>query len=98
MMKLNEAQLHLVSSLHTGRIPQLNEFIDLLDEETPTERYAELGHYMKELEKEGYIKTSKNTYREGGQENKYGNRVRLIWFDEVKLTSKAIRGLQNDEL
>ncbi|MCM3783684.1 hypothetical protein M3231_11935 [Neobacillus mesonae] len=99
MMKLNEAQLHLVSSLYNDKIPEMSEFVNLLESDNPKDRNAEMGYYMKELEKDGYIRTDKGTFNEGGREHpKYGNRVVTIWFDRIKLLPKVIRGLQNDEL
>lgn len=99
MMKLNEAQLHLVSSLYNNRVPEMNEFIDLLESDNSKDRKAEMGYYMKELEDNGYIRIQEGTFSTGGREHsKYGNRVVNIWFDRIELLPKVVKGLQNDEL
>lgn len=99
MRTMNDAEVFLISDLSVGKVSELSNFTDLLDTEDMSERVSELASYIKRLEEEGYVHTSRQTFIEGGRLNsKYGNNVKIIYFDKIELTRKGINLVESGKL
>lgn len=96
---MNEAEILLISNLSVGKVSEMKDFVDLLDSNLFEDRAPELASYIQRLNEEGYIFTSRQTFSEGGAIHpKYGNKVRIIYFDKIELTPEGRQLVQSGEL
>ncbi|AIQ63885.1 hypothetical protein PSTEL_13120 [Paenibacillus stellifer] len=96
-MEFNEAQILVLSRLSVGKVPELNEFNSLLEEDTVPAKWQELAAYIYQLEKEGYLKVPSSCFATGGSKHPvYDNNVRVIWFEGMRLTPKGMRTVETD--
>ncbi|MNW58006.1 hypothetical protein D3C74_358470 [compost metagenome] len=86
----------ILSNLCVGEKISLDDFVGLLEEQGK-ERWNELGKYVFDLEKRGYIKIPAGAVDTGGKVNsKYDNNVCLIYFEKLRLTPKGVRTVETD--